>query len=63
MSSYEESCYFFEYEVDMGGHIPLCSLSGAFEPQNCNKQCTAFISGSDVFKMVKDKIEKENKNE
>ena len=42
---FQEDCYFYEEEQDMGAHIPWCNKKGEREPKDCDKEkCPYYIS-------------------
>ena len=58
--TYKQDCYFYEEMQDMNAHIPYCSYYDNMEPNDCNEQCKYYISKSNVFKLIKDKMEEMN---
>lgn len=61
--SYQEDCYYFSEEQDMGAHIPSCDrIPGieGYEPKNCNKDCPYYISSGKARELI-DKYVKEEK--
>jgi hypothetical protein len=58
--TYEEDCYFFIWEQDMGAHIPCCNkknIPDCYEPKNCDKtKCKKYISRSRVDEIVNEVV-------
>ena len=54
--TYEEDCYFFSREQDMGAHSPCCNkkdLDHCYEPEDCDRtKCKFYISRLRVSKIV-----------
>lgn len=60
--SYQEDCYYFSEEQDMGAHIPCCDrIPGieGYEPKNCNKDCPYYISRSKARDLIDRYVEEE----
>lgn len=64
MSRYmKEDCYFYFEEHMMEGRIPCCSFDKyALGVCPCNK-CTNYIPRSEVYKLVKSRVEKAEESE
>lgn len=63
MRSYQEDCYYFSEEQDMGAHIPCCDrIPGieGYEPKNCNKDCPYYISRTIARELVGKYVEEKN---
>lgn len=61
--SYQEDCYYFSEEQDVGAHIPCCDrIPGieGYEPKSCNKGCPYYISRSKVRELIDKYVEEEN---
>lgn len=61
--TYQEDCYYFSEEQDMGAHIPCCDrIPGieGYEPKNCNKDCPYYISRSKARELIDKYIEEKN---
>lgn len=51
---YKTDCYYYYEEQDMHAHIPCCSVSGEFEPKNCNEFCKNYITKKQVADLAKE---------
>ena len=58
-SPYNEDCYFYNEEHDMGVRIPCCSYGKGFNPiAQCPYGCKHFISHADVLKLAMEQLER-----
>ena len=55
--SYEDSCYFYDEDIDMGARIPWCSYKSTVDPENCNKNCKYYFYRKKVFNLIKEIVE------
>lgn len=56
---HKRDCYFYEEVRDMVAHIHTCNYHGKLGYCKC-KDCPKYISGKEVFKMVKEKVDNKN---
>lgn len=63
-SPYNEDCYFYEEEHDMGARIPCCSFGDGFNPiSQCPYGCKHYLKNSDVYKLVMEQLKKKEETE
>ena len=55
---HKENCYFYVEVQDMGGRIPTCNYIHKLGHCPCCN-CKKYISRNDVYKIVKDYVDKE----
>lgn len=53
---YKKDCYYYYEEQDMHAHIPCCSVSGEFEPKNCDEFCRNYISKKQANDLIKEHL-------
>lgn len=50
---FQEDCYFYEEEQDMGAHIPWCNKKGERDPKDCDKEkCPYYLSQRKIHEMA-----------
>lgn len=50
---YRRDCFYFWEEQDMGARIPCCTLRHALGDCPCSPTCKDYISGTEVYEVVR----------
>lgn len=58
---HKEDCYFYVEVQDMGGRIPTCNYIQELGKCPC-LNCKKYIARKDVYQLIKNIVDKEDKN-